>query len=101
MTDYSTGPARDEEALALLRTDPEAHFRQTPKSVVRSLDDLRQAKSGRPAQLCPDCGGSWFRLVGRPNDPPAIRNGAITLDTDGLITGYAGIPICLECDRDD
>ncbi len=94
-----TGPARDEEALALLREDPEAYFRDTRTGVVRSLDDARQAKSGRPARLCPDCGGSWFRLVGRPNDSPAVQHGAITLDTDGRITGYAGVPVCLECNR--
>jgi hypothetical protein len=43
------------------------------------------------------CGSAWFRLVGRPEDPPSMNQGAVALDETGMITAYAGRLVCIEC----
>lgn len=48
--------------------------------------------------LCP-CGSGWFALRGRPADPEIAGNGAVAMSASGMITGYIGEPICVECGR--
>lgn len=66
---------------------------------IVSLDDWRRSAptAGQPLR-CRHCGNEWFRLQGRPNDPESVKNGAVVMTQDGRITGYSGIPVCLECD---
>lgn len=60
---------------------------------VIDLDARRSAV--RPGRC--RCGCEWFVLRGRANDPSVAEHGAVTLDSDGNITGYCGAVICTEC----
>jgi hypothetical protein len=44
---------------------------------------------------CP-CGSQWFELRGATDQSMAPR-GAVTLTHDGQVTGFSGVPHCLEC----
>lgn len=41
------------------------------------------------------CGSSWFTL--RPGDGADLA--AVTLDESGVVTGFAGTPVCVECEQ--
>ena len=47
------------------------------------------------------CGSGWFELA-LPDDLPeeATCGPAVCIDTNGLVTGYAGKLVCLECGVD-
>lgn len=65
---------------------------------VVSLDDRRRVPpAGTEPLRCRQCGSEWFRLQGRSNDPEVAKHGAVTMDKDGRITGYSGVPVCLDC----
>ena len=57
---------------------------------VVSLDDRRAPASAQP-MVCRDCGGQWFEL--RLDEGP----GAVTLNLEGSVTGYAGKVVCRDC----
>lgn len=67
-------------------------------SALVHLDAYRTARAGDRAAEC-DCGSQWFVLKGRTTDPAVASNGAVTLDVDGRVTGYAGTPHCGDCGR--
>lgn len=57
--------------------------------------DLNARRASAPAEppesaLCV-CGSGWFeiRAQGRP--------GAVCLNQDGTVSGYVGVPYCVEC----
>lgn len=56
-----------------------------------STDDTDHAE-------CADCGSWWFALTA--TQPANATNGAVTLDGIGMVTGYAGMPHCIECGRE-
>lgn len=58
---------------------------------VIDLNARRTAQDAPAAgALCP-CGSGWFELRagGRP--------GAVCMEANGTISGYAGTPCCIEC----
>lgn len=64
---------------------------------VINLDDRRKPEfGGTPPVICP-CGSWYFEL--RSNHPRCPEHGAITLDRNGSITGYAGTPHCIHCGK--
>lgn len=62
-------------------------------SDVVDLDERRAAAAGPGYAEC-TCGSGWFELR-RPDGEPA----AFSLSPEGSVTGYAGIPHCVECGR--
>ena len=60
-------------------------------SEVVELDSWRPARSGDEPYRCVRCGGEWFTLA--PKGGPA----AVCLRADGSVSGYAGVPECMEC----
>lgn len=62
-------------------------------SAVTVLDERRPPE----VAACPRCGGEWFTLRARHNDPPGAEHGAVALRADGTVRSYTGIPECLEC----
>lgn len=64
---------------------------------VVSLDDRRQRSATTEPLRCRKCGGEWFRLDGTHSGPDIPDEGAVTIDREGRITGYAGVPVCVEC----
>lgn len=66
---------------------------------VISLDEYRSRASSTDQALHCVCGSQWFRLDGRSTCPETAPNGAITLDTDGRVTGRLGDVVCVECGR--
>lgn len=60
------------------------------------LEQRRAARDGHHGRVCA-CGSEWFRLGRRDSDPPGFQHGAITVGLDNRITGYAGVPCCIEC----
>lgn len=44
--------------------------------------------TGYDGRLCP-CGSAWF----------TVR--AVCLTKEGTVTGYAGMPVCLECGQEE
>jgi hypothetical protein len=65
------------------------------RATVTDLDSRRAAV--RPGRC--HCGSEWFTLRGRPGDPPVAENGAVTLSSEGSVTGYCGEPRCAGCGR--
>lgn len=47
---------------------------------------------------CP-CGSAWFRLDVPPGED-AQPGPAISMDQEGNITSYAGVPFCTECGQE-
>lgn len=66
-------------------------------SVISMVDRRRIAPTAGQPLRCRACGGEWFRLQGRQNDPESAQHGAVAMTQDGRITGYSGVPVCLEC----
>lgn len=55
----------------------------------------RSSRTRETYAACP-CGGAWFELRG--TDTTAhLPHGAVCLDPDGRVTGYAGTPYCTDC----
>lgn len=48
---------------------------------------------GGAAPLVCRCGGHWFRL----HDPNSDRPAQVTMTTDGVVVGHAGVPFCVDC----
>jgi len=42
------------------------------------------------------CGGEWFRLV--PPDSATSDHVLVTLDDQGMITGWFATPVCAHCE---
>ena len=68
------------------------HDSQPKTAQVIDLDSHRY--EGTPPAECPKCGGQWFILTA---DKPGYEHGALTLDREGHVTGYFGVPVCAEC----
>lgn len=43
------------------------------------------------------CGSEWFTLHGRATDPAIAKHGAVTISSEGNVTGYCGDVRCAEC----
>lgn len=63
---------------------------------VLDFDRSRRPSLPAEAQRCV-CGSEWFELRGTPEEPAA--HGAVTLAADGHVTGFYGVPHCLDCGR--
>ena len=66
-----------------------------------SIIDLNSRRRNAPADSseplhCRECGSEWFRLDGRAAGLDNAE-GAVTLAGDGRVTGYCGVPKCMEC----
>lgn len=60
---------------------------------VIDLDQRRrEAEEPRPEYATCPCGEAWFELRGGPT-----QNGAVCMTPEGVITGYAGTPYCIDC----
>lgn len=59
-----------------------------------SVDDTVAEGPGEQA-VC-ECGSAWFSIYDEDLDGTRIP-GAVVLDTRGRVTGYCGIPRCIEC----
>lgn len=49
------------------------------------------------------CGSAWFKLQpheDEPSDEVEEALAAVAIDTQGMITGYAGKLVCIECSSD-
>jgi hypothetical protein len=46
---------------------------------------------------CRRCGNEWFRLDGGSAGLETTHHGAVTLGADGRVTGFFGVPTCVEC----
>lgn len=55
-------------------------------------DQHRRSEPGRCR-----CGSEWFTLHGRATDPAVAGHGAVTISSEGSITGYCGEVRCAEC----
>lgn len=49
-----------------------------------------------PGLLVCDCGSAWFELC-TVDDDGTKNYGAVCLNEEGAVTGYAGTPHCLQC----
>jgi hypothetical protein len=56
---------------------------------ITDLNDRRRAaaETGYDGLVCA-CGEAWFSLG---------PDGAVVLDADGAVSGYAGVPCCRSC----
>jgi hypothetical protein len=43
------------------------------------------------------CGAAWFEIAVPPDSEGFECGAAVCIDTDGHITGYAGVLTCIEC----
>ena len=56
----------------------------------------RHALAADAPYVCPTCGGQWF-VLRRTEGSSIPEHGAITLNNERRVTGYAGEPTCAEC----
>lgn len=62
---------------------------------MREVTQLAEWRPARPDDVARcACGSEWFRLSTADGQAPAV-----TVTTDGAITGYAGVLRCSECGR--
>jgi hypothetical protein len=64
--------------------------------VVNLADRRRPTRPDDQVAIC-RCGSQWFELRRRESDPEGIDHGAVTMTTEGSVTGYLGEPCCVEC----
>ena len=57
------------------------------------------SSAGDDDLLVCECGSAWFELYVLDEDGEKV-NGAVVLNHRGNITGYNGIPHCVECGRE-
>jgi hypothetical protein len=67
-------------------------------SIVNLAERRRAATPSADDGTCA-CGGRWFRPV-IEDAAGGERPGAVVLDADGQVCGYAGTMRCIECGND-
>jgi len=65
---------------------------------VVNLADRRRSSAPRADDGVCECGGRWFRPV--IEDVRGERPGAVVIDSNGDVCGYAGVMRCVECGHD-
>jgi hypothetical protein len=70
---------------------PPSHDGSAVMAEVSSLA-AKRAESADRTRRCGVCGSEWFLLARAGGELPAV-----TMDVDGSVTGYAGVPVCADC----
>lgn len=66
---------------------------------VIDLASRRAAATDTPDYAQCECGSAWFQLR-RPTADGDAEPGVVAMSLEGSVTGYAGLPHCLECGRE-